>query len=304
MTFDLDALRTFAVVVDSGSLSDAANRLGRTPSALSRRIAQLESQLGEQLFDRSAKQFRLTMSGQILMECARRVLDDVDATLNRIREHNLSQHRELVLASFDSVAYNLLPHAIHAFAKEYPDTRMRLIELSSPDVISAVARQTADLGLAIKGPVPAHLQYIPLLDEPFVLGCPAASPHAKRESVPWKDLQGETLIGFSHATPNRNIIDRNLQALNIELKWHYQVRHHASAIALLRQGLGLLILPYSMLASVQDEHTAIVRLVQPAVHRTIGIVVRKDLAASGPVAAFMQQLMHIVREHLQDRRYP
>ena len=304
MEFDLDALRTFVVIVESGSLSSAANHLGRTPSALSRRIAQLESQLGEQLFDRSAKQFRLTTSGQILMECARRVLDDVDATLNRIREHNLSQHRELVLASFDSVAYNLLPLAIHAFAREYPDTRMRLIELTSPDVINAVANQTADLGLAIKGPMPAHLQYIPLLDEPFVLACPATSPHAGRDSLPWTALQGETLIGFSHATPNRNIIDRNLQALNIDIKWHYQVRHHASAIALLRQGLGLLVLPYSMLAGVQDEHTVIVRLVRPVVHRTIGIVVRKDLTASGPIAAFVQQLMHCVQEHLRDTVHP
>lgn len=304
MKFDLDALRTFVVVVESGSLSNAANHLGRTPSALSRRIAQLEQQLGEQLFDRSAKQFRLTASGQILMECARRVLDDVDATLNRIRELNLSQHRELVLASFDSVSYNLLPHAIHAFAGEHPDTRMRLIELSSPDVIDAVARQTADVGLAIKGPVPAHLQYIPLLEEPFVLACPADSPYAGRETLPWMDIQGETLIGFSHATPNRKIIDRNLQALNIHVKWHYQVRHHASAIALLRQGLGLLILPYSMLAGVHDENIVIVRLVQPVLRRTIGIVVRKDLDSSSPIAAFVQKLMHFVREHLREDVHP
>src|SRR5690554_1400248 len=242
MKFDLNALRTFVVVVDSGNLSGAANRLGRTPSALSRRIAQLESQLGEQLFDRSAKQFRLTSSGRLLLECARRVLDDVDATVNRMRDLSLSQHRELVLASFDSVAYNLLPHAIHAFSKESPQTRVRLIELTSTEVINAVSRQTADVGIAIKGPHPAHLEYIRLLDEPFVLACLADSPFAQRKKVTWAELERETLIGFSQATPNRNIIDRHVQALGLDIKWHYQVRHHASAIGLLRQGLGLLIL--------------------------------------------------------------
>lgn len=294
MEFDLDALKTLVAVVDSGNLSSAANRMGRTSSALSRRITQLESRLDIQLFDRSAKQFRLTANGRLLLECARRVLDDVDATLNRMRDLDSSPQRELVVASFDSVAYNLLPQAIHAFSNQFPSTRVRLVELTSTDVFDAVARQTADVGLAIHGPHPRVLQYIRLLDEPFALACLESSPFAKREHVRWSELQGETLIGFYKATPNRIIIDRHLQAMGLDISWHYQVRHHASATALLRQGLGMLVLPVSMLANVGDEKTRIVQLVDPLIHRTVGAVVRKDRASSSVINAFVEEVKRAV----------
>lgn len=273
---DLEALRTFVVVADAGGLTAATGRLGRTTSALSRRVAQLEGQLGATLFDRTTKQFRLTRAGQVLLECGRRVLDDVDATIAVIRQQKEETRREIIVAAFDSMTVSLLPRAIHAFCERFPRTHIQIREMYSPGVIDTVSRQGADIGIAVKGPLPPSLSFMPLLRDPFVLACTPSSRFAKRQRVAWSELQGERLIGFSPGTINRSILDRALLSKNIKIAWTYQVQQISSALALLEQGLGTLVLPSTARYNLIGKDNIISRrLVSPHIYRDIGIVKHK-----------------------------
>lgn len=296
MQLDLEELRTFVAVAEAGGLTAATGRLGRTVPALSRRIARLEAQLGVPLFDRTTKAFRLTRAGQALLECGRRVLEDVNAAVAVIRQQDEATRREIVIAAFGTMSYALLPAAILAFQERFPATRIRIRELSSPDVIDAVARQGADLGVAIKGPMPPSLAFTPLMHDPFVLVCAGGSRFAGRRAVAWEELASEKLVGFATGTINRALLDRALQAKGVSIVWHYEVQQLPTALGLMEQGLGLLTLPLSALASVRDPAVKAIRLTGPAVARSIGLVRRRDDLPSDAIAAFSECLTTVVRQ--------
>jgi DNA-binding transcriptional LysR family regulator len=77
---DVEPLITFSAVIDTGSFSKAAARLGQTPSAVSRTIARLEKQLGMTLMHRTTRRFDLTEEGAWLLGRARRILAELDDT--------------------------------------------------------------------------------------------------------------------------------------------------------------------------------------------------------------------------------
>lgn len=303
MTPNLEALRTFVAVAEAGGLTAASGRLARTTPALSRRVAQLEDQMGAKLFDRSTKQFRLTRAGELLLECGRRVLDDFDTTLALIRRQKEEARRELIVAAFDSVAVSLLPPAIEAFCGRNPGTSIQIRELYSPGVIDVVARQGADIGIAVKGPLPPNLSFTPLLRDPFVLACPRSSRFAGRRRVTWRELEGERLIGFSTGTINRAILDRSLAPKSIRLAWTYQVQQIPSALALLQQQLGVLVLTSTALFSLASrDDVSIVRLVSPAIYRDIGIVKRRSDAGAAGTDEFEAAVKHAARALFRDLR--
>ena len=74
---DVDALITFAAVIDTGSFSAAAERLRQTPSGVSRSVSRLESQLGMTLITRTTRRLDLTEEGEWLLVRARKILSDL-----------------------------------------------------------------------------------------------------------------------------------------------------------------------------------------------------------------------------------
>jgi DNA-binding transcriptional LysR family regulator len=295
MSIDLEGLRTFIAVAEAGGLTAATGRLGRTVPALSRRIARLEEQLGVRLFDRSTRDFRLTRAGTALLDSGRRVLDDLSGAIAVIREQEEATRREITIAAFGTISYFLLPRTILAFQERFPGTRIHIRELSSPEVIDAVARRAVDLGLAIKGPLPPGVVFTTLLRDPFVLVCTAASRFAGRRRVAWAELAGERLVGFSAGTINRAVLDRALHARGVRVHWHYEVQQLPTALGLIEQGLGLLTLPLSALAATKDPALQAIMLTRPAVERVIGLVRRRDEPRSDAITAFVDSLMQVVR---------
>lgn len=302
MSIDLEGLRTFIIVAETGGLTAATGRLGRTVPALSRRIARLEAGLGVRLFDRRTRDFRLTRAGHALLASGRRVLDDLAGAIAVIREQEETRRREITIAAFGTISYFLLPRTILAFQARFPETRIHIRELSSPDVIEAVAHRSADLGLAIRRSVPAGVAFTPLLKDPFVLVCTAASRFTGRRQVAWSELAGETLVGFGSGTINRAVLDRALSARGVHVSWHYEVQQLPTALGLIEQGLGLLTLPQSALASTKDPALQVIRLTAPSVDRVIGLVRRRDAPSSEEVDAFVECLMAVVRDEASLRR--
>ena len=84
MKLDLDALNTFVQIVESGSLSGAAQRLNVPVSAVSRSLSRLESHLQLTLLQRSTRRMQLTDEGRLLLAQAQRILDEVQQTEEKL----------------------------------------------------------------------------------------------------------------------------------------------------------------------------------------------------------------------------
>ena len=117
-SLDIDVLRSFAAIADTGTITLAAPRVGRTPAALSMQLRKLEDTLGHVLFERLPGGMRLTAAGERLMPHARRLIEAERAALDAFRAPDLEG--EVSVGIIDDVAGVCLTQVLAGFAKSHP----------------------------------------------------------------------------------------------------------------------------------------------------------------------------------------
>jgi DNA-binding transcriptional LysR family regulator len=148
----LDQLRIFLAVVDEGSFSRAARRLGRAVSVISYGIANLEAQLGVSLFARQgSRRPELTDAGKALLAEARAVADDVDGLMAKVRSLHQGLEAELALAVDVMMPSTTLAAVLREFQRMFPTVFLRLHVEALGAVAALVLDQKAQLGIG--GPV-------------------------------------------------------------------------------------------------------------------------------------------------------
>ncbi len=124
---DLNALVVFAHVVEANSFSEAARRLRMPTSTVSRRIAELETQLGVRLLERSTRRLRLTAVGSELLEHARQGAQLVDAVAGIASGYRKTVSGKLNIAAPPSISDSLLAPLANDFQKRHPDVRIQVL---------------------------------------------------------------------------------------------------------------------------------------------------------------------------------
>jgi DNA-binding transcriptional LysR family regulator len=124
---DLNALVVFAKVVEANSFSEAARRLGMPVSTVSRRVADLEDQLGVRLLDRSTRSLRLTELGSEVLEHAMRSAESIEAIQSIVSNQRSSVSGTLRLSAPPNISDTLLTPMICAFQASYPDVRVQIL---------------------------------------------------------------------------------------------------------------------------------------------------------------------------------
>ncbi|RZL54804.1 MAG: LysR family transcriptional regulator [Variovorax sp.] len=142
-----DALGMLQTIVSAGSFAGASRVLGLVPSALSYRVRQIEDALDVLLFDRSARQARLTEAGAELMREAPRLLGDVEAVANRVKRVATGWEPLFTIAIDSVIARDPLLDLIGAFYAEDPPTRLKLRDETLLGTIEALASGEADLAI-------------------------------------------------------------------------------------------------------------------------------------------------------------
>lgn len=115
---DLDLLRTFLAICDTGKFSIAATRVGRTQSAVSQQITRLEDLFGQPLFERTTKKLKLTVSGEILYDYAQKMMELNEETFLRVSDNEITGI--LRLGAPEVLTYKHLPKILSAFNKSHP----------------------------------------------------------------------------------------------------------------------------------------------------------------------------------------
>src|SRR6516162_4936204 len=126
-TINLNSLVIFARVVEANSFSEAARRLKIPVSTVSRRIAELEDQLGMRLLERSTRSLRLTDVGSQVLQYAQRGAELSEAVSNIASDHSSKVSGTLRLAAPPSISDSLLAPLVGAFQESYPDVRAQII---------------------------------------------------------------------------------------------------------------------------------------------------------------------------------
>ncbi|XKH34001.1 LysR family transcriptional regulator [Azospirillum doebereinerae] len=147
---DIDALRAFVTVAEAGGFTAAAERLGRTQSAISVKIKKLEDTLGRRLFERTSRSLSVTHDGELLLGYARRLLELNDETVRRFAEP--AAEGELRLGVAEYFLSDHLPRVLTQFAKIYPRLHIDVRVGLCGDLVGGLDSGELDLVISRRDP--------------------------------------------------------------------------------------------------------------------------------------------------------
>jgi DNA-binding transcriptional LysR family regulator len=275
MRIDLPGIEAFLSIANWGSFKRAAAHLNLSQAALSHRLKKLEENLGVPLLARTTRQVTMTPAGLELLPVAQRTVQEISSTLDGLRERGKSRHERLAIGCLPTISLLYLPSILAEFQRQRPQTIVQVYDNSTAEIAGRVRAGEADLGLTILSANSWDLEITPLLKDPFVLVCLESHPFAGRPFVQWQELVGEPLIRISAETGNRSVIDEALGRRRELMSWRYEVQHVATAIGLVRAGMGLTVVPKIGLDATDRARMVAVPLRNPSVARTLGIVARR-----------------------------
>ena len=142
---ELDLLRTFIAIVDTGSFAGAAEYVLRTPSAVSMQIKKLEDMLQRQLLARDSRSVSLTRDGELLVEHARRLLALNRETVAKFITPDVAG--EVRLGAPDDVAERFLPNMLRMLADSHPGITVNVVVESSKNLMEMIQTKVIDLSL-------------------------------------------------------------------------------------------------------------------------------------------------------------
>jgi DNA-binding transcriptional LysR family regulator len=189
-----DELKTFATVIDCGSITAAAEQLGLTPSAVSRALSKLEEKLGTTLLNRTTRRMKLTEEGEFFLENARHILEQMDALEERLALRQQSPAGRLrINAASPFMLHAVVPH-IGAFRERYPDIEL---QLNTNDLNIDLLEQSTDIAIRIGHLADSSLHARPLGSSR--LNLLAAPGYLERHGAPsnLEELLGHSLLGFT-----------------------------------------------------------------------------------------------------------
>lgn len=240
MRFSLDQLQMFVQAAQNGSFSAAARKLGKTQSTVSVAIANLEADLGVELFDRSARNPVLTATGQ-------KILLQAEAVLERcltLQAHAdcLSEAVEPHLSIVIETPYGPLMPALQEFEQAFPYVDLLIRHPLSGDASELVARGEAVLGIAFSQPgYPQELEFQQLGKLIMLHVCHPEHPLAQLDSVTFDDLHVHRRLAFS-AHANKLPSSEYLRSTQL-----WQAENYLALLEMVRAGLGWATLPRQLI---------------------------------------------------------
>jgi DNA-binding transcriptional LysR family regulator len=146
---DIAVLRSFLLIADGLSFAEAAERVGRSPSAVSLQIQRLEADLGAPVFRRNSREVELTLAGERLLGFARRILRANDEAMVAFRSGAASAG-PLRFGTTQDFAEAVLPKVLGRFADDHPAVELTLQVDRSARLVEAVQEGRLDLAIAIR----------------------------------------------------------------------------------------------------------------------------------------------------------
>lgn len=286
---DMDALRSFALGVELGSFSKAADRVGRSASAVSEQMARLEAQVGTPLLRRQGRGLTPTEAGEAMLGYARRLLELNDEALSAVRGADLEGWVRLGLPQ--DFAEQWLPEVLGRFTRQHPRVRVEARAERSSELAERVGTGRLDLALAWGEPEGLHAER--LADLPVCWIGPA------HRDLAWKAGETLPLIAFEPPCRFRSAGIAALDAAGVPWRLAFTTPSLAGLWAAVAAGLGVSLrtpagLPESVRALRPDEQPL------PRLPRIALSLFPADAEPSQAVA----QLASILRETLAETLRP
>lgn len=280
--------RLLVAVADASNISRAAEEVGMTQSGASQAIAQLEASLGFAVFTRERRHIGVTALGEQVVGHARSMLERLNTIRMLADENRGLQGGRIRLASFPSVTSTLLPGLLRDFKRLHPGMEVVVLEGTDEEVEEWLAADTVELGV-VMNPLPGRADFI-VGQDVWVAVMPASHPlgrHTGTSGITLEKLADQPFVlatGGCIVNGKSLMEQAGLQLSDIRVK----VRDWSSACLLVREGMGVALVPESALP-VELRGLCVVP-VTPTVQREFGLVCSPSGKSSAATQALLQGL--------------
>jgi len=239
---ELHTLQVFLTVATEKSFSRAADRLLRTQPAVSLALQRLETELGEKLIDRSAKDLVLTDAGRTVLDYARRfenLRQEMENSLAELRDNSAGT---LTVGANESTSLYLLRH-IETFRRLYPKIRIRVRRSLSSKIPSELLDGNLELGVISYDPPDERLMSTVIYIDALAFVVSPKHRLARRKAVPITDLAAETFIAHNVVSPYRDVVLRAFQQRRVPLNMPVEMPTIETIRKMVQNNEGVAFLP-------------------------------------------------------------
>lgn len=280
-------LEAFVAVAETGSFSEAAEKVHITQPAVSKRIAQLESLLDCRLFDRISRAVYLTEAGKALLPRAQKILRELKETRQAIHDLSGEISGSLSIAISHHIGLHRLPPVLKAFASSNPKVSLAVEFMDSEIAYEGVLHGDYEIAVITLAPEPHPQIYsFCLWDDPLTPMAASDHPLATKAKVSIQHLSNFPAILPGLETYTGRLIKRVFDDSGYGLQASMATNYLETIKMLVSVGLGWSILPTIML----DEGLSILPCDSLNFSRQLGYIHHKEKTLSNAATAFLQLL--------------
>ena len=286
VTLDNQCLQAFVSVAECASFSVAAERLHLTQSAVSKRIAILEQQVGKKLFDRIARQVTLTEAGNALLPRAKHILQEYESAIQALNDLSGKAQGVLRIAISHHLGLHRLPPILKIFARQYPMVNLDIEFMDSEKAYEQVLHGQSEVAV-ITLALDSHQNIFSkkIWTDPLRFICASDHPLTKIEVPNLNDLSQYPVILPGLNTYTGRIIQNLFDSQDIPLKSTLSTNFLETISTMVEIGLGWSVLPETLVKNLHvmtPDYTEVVR--------ELGYIHHRKRSLSNAAVAFLQLL--------------
>lgn len=285
----IEQLHCFLAVVDTGSFSEAAERLFTTQSSVSKHIQALEKELNVTLFDRSKRKSRLTEVGELLLEDVRHISDLHQHLIQTAAKYTLESERELRIASIPVMAQYDITGLIADFSNQYPDVRLNIQEVEGVDIAARLKNQEFDFAFMRTEYLDRGFASIPILHDHLAVVLSDQHPLADRAQLSLSDLKAEKFLLLGPTTLLYDVSIQACKAAGFTPNVIYTGTRMDTILGLIGRNQGISLMMDHAVSYVHQPNIRIVPLAEQ-ICSTIGLVRVKNKPISNLGRAFWNSI--------------
>ena len=275
----------FVKTVETGSFTRAAQALDYAQSSISKMVADLETEWGMTLLERSKSGVCLTSAGEQIMPFLRKVLQDHQELEGQISRMNGIETGIVRIGTFASVAINWLSNIFAALQKDYPGIGYEMLLGDYDEVEHWIGEGRVDCGF-LRLPTRKNFDTILLKQDEYKLVLPPGHPLVKQETVAAEDLHGLPFLLLEHG--GKTEVSDLLERCGVKPDIRFTTWEDFAIMAMVERGMGISILPDMILQRI--PYRLEIRSLQTPYYRPIGLAMKRGLHPAPAVRKLIEYL--------------
>lgn len=273
----IETLKIFRDLVDLQSFSKTAERHFLSQSAVSQRLAQLETAHKCQLINRKKRPITPTKAGRLLYNAAQDMLERYEQLTNELIAMESSTSSRINVGAIFSIGMHALPAYVKKFMVGHPDVNVHIEYFSAAKIYELVLAGDIDIGLVAVPKKDKRLDVYDFENEPLVLACSPKHHLARESHVDIHKLQFERFIAFEKNVPTRVWIDSILERYNTAVRVVMEFDNIETVKRAVEINSGISILPQTaILQELGDGTLKAIPFSNEQPVRPTAIIIRKN----------------------------